>query len=170
MNASSPGRLLRGGPLVLRLGVGAVLIYAGIQSVRGMSPETGEFFKPDVSGIQLSTHWDTVVGAAEIAVGGLLAIGIFTRLVSLASVSAIGYGAYAAFAGQASAAADAAADGATEGGTQSVANIAGPLFQAQMFPMLLIAAACASLLISGAGCLSFDTRGRPKVESTGGGE
>ena len=78
-------RLLRAGPLVLRWGLAAILLYNGWNQASPMfGAETGESFLADVQGIELSANWSSVLGIGQLAVGGLLFLGLFTRLVSLA--------------------------------------------------------------------------------------
>ncbi len=149
MNKKDPSdSLLRLAPLVLRLGLAAILIYGGVQQVLPVfSPESDQSMSADTAGVALSANWTTVVGAAECGVGGLLVLGLLTRLTSLGVLAAVGYSAYTATA---------------SAGAETV-QYAAQMFDTSRAPMLLLAVACASLLVSGAGCLGVDCRKRKKA-------
>lgn len=146
---SSP--LLRAAPLILRLGMAGVLIYGGWEQLsQTFAGETGETLSADAQGVAILANWNSVIGGGQCFVGLFLLLGLLTRAVSLAVVGGVGYAAYAA-------------TNAIEGET---ANIAVQSFDASPGAMLLLAAGCASLLISGAGCLGLDCRGKSKSGPT----
>ncbi len=155
MNESTASnRLMRIAPLVLRLGIAAILIRGGWEQVApSFSGETGETLSTDTEGVDVSANWNTLMGVASCGVGGLLAVGFLTRIVSLAVVGGVGYGAYEACT-------SVSVDGET-------LNTAAQTFEASSGALLLLAAACASLLISGAGCLALDTRHRHRRAQSG---
>jgi uncharacterized membrane protein YphA (DoxX/SURF4 family) len=134
---------LRFAPLVLRLSVAAVLIYSGIHQISPMlESQSTELVAADAAGVSMDWSWTTVLGLAQCAVGGLWILGWFTRLVSLTVMGAIGYAGYASMV-------------APESETLS---FVAQTFQSNQSEMLLLGAVCASLLISGAGCLGLDCR------------
>lgn len=136
-------RLLRVSPLVLRLGLAAILIHGGIEQIAPMlSGESGETLSASPDGVVVSANWTRVVGAGACVVGGLLLVGFLTRLTSMGVLGAIGYGAYESYA--------------SAGG--EVINQAAEMFNASQVPLMLLAVGCASLLVSGAGCVGFDSR------------
>ncbi|NOT00995.1 MAG: hypothetical protein HOP29_10240 [Phycisphaerales bacterium] len=146
MNATmGSDRMLRIAPLVLRLGIAAVLLTGGVRQISRMfGADTGESVLADNAGLSISARWESVLGIAQAAVGGLLVLGLFTRLVSAAVIAGAGYGTYTLI-------------------TASNAETMTPIAQAldgSGGAMLLLAAACASLLFSGAGCLGLDCRAR----------
>ena len=144
-------RLLRAGPLVLRWGLAAILLYNGWNQASPMfGAETGESFLADVQGVELSANWGSVLGIGQLAVGGLLFLGLFTRLVSLA---VLGGGGYCVYTVLAAAPAESAAVA-----TEPAVSLATQLFETSGASLLLLAAACASLLLTGAGCIGLDTR------------
>jgi len=160
MNTTVSERMLRVGPMALRWGLAAILIYNGFNQVSGsFGAETGESFLADAQGIELSANWGSVLGVAQLAVGALLAVGLFTRITSLAVLATVGFSAYSGITGTAPDPQVLTDAVTTTGATAPAMNIAGQLFQANGGALLLLAAACASLLFSGAGCLSWDTRG-----------
>ncbi len=139
-------RLLRVSPLVLRLGLAAVLIQAGIDQVAPLlGGESGETLAANVEGVELAANWNSVMGAGACVVGAMLLLGFLTRLASLGVLGAIGYGAYESYSSVAG----------VEGETISQA---ASVFEAGQVPLMLLAAGCASLLVSGAGCIGFDSR------------
>ncbi len=170
-------RLLRLAPLVLRSGVAAILIYNGFGQLSGLfGAETGQSLLADAQGISLTANWETVLGGAQMAVGGLLVLGFFTRLTSLVVLSGVGYCVYAGMAGAApdvvSATAQEAisqvapvAPAAVELASDRSVGLATQLFQSSGATILLLAAACASLFVSGAGCFSLDTRHNHRASS-----
>jgi len=167
IQSTSSDRLLRLAPLVLRSGVAAILIYNGFGQLSGLfGAETGQSLLTDAQGISLTANWETVLGAAEMAVGGLLAIGFFTRLTSLVVLSGVGYCVYASMGAPAPdvvvatahEAINQAAPASAELATESAVGLATQLFQSSAATILLLAAACGSLFVSGAGCFSLDTR------------
>ena len=144
-------RFLRAGPLVLRWGLAAILLYNGWNQASPMfGAETGESFLADVQGVELSANWGSVLGIGQLAVGGLLFLGLFTRLVSLAVLGGVGYCVYTVLA---AAPAESAAVA-----TEPAVSLATQLFETSGASLLLLAAACASLLLTGAGCIGLDTR------------
>ena len=150
-NTMSSDRLLRIAPLVLRWGVAAILIYNGLQQVTGMfGAERGESFLADIRGVELTANWESIVGAGQLAVGGLLAIGLLTRLTSLA---VLGLAGYCVFAATGSAEVE-----TTTAAAQETVGFAAQLFQTNGASLMMLAAVCGSLLVSGAGCLALDTR------------
>jgi uncharacterized membrane protein YphA (DoxX/SURF4 family) len=135
-------------PLVLRLGLAAVLVHSGWNQISpAFGGETGETVAADAQGVAVAANWSSVIGGGQCLVGGLLLIGFFTRLVSLAVVGGVGYCAYTAMT-------------AVDGESLSAAAQA---MDAQGSALWLLAAACASLVVSGAGCLGLDCRGKAKL-------
>lgn len=167
---TSSDTLLRAAPLVLRLGVAAVLIYNGVnQTMTMFGAETGESFLANAQGVELAANWASLLGVGQLAVGGLLVVGFFTRLTSLAVLGAVGYcvlvgsGIIPPAAGEsvdlaAQGAVNLASQDATAPASEAAVNLATQLFQTSGASLLLLAAACGSLLVSGAGCLGLDTR------------
>lgn len=146
-------RFLRMAPLVLRLGISAVLLSGGVGQVSRMfGAETGESVLADNTGLAVNARWESVLGIAQVAVGGLLLLGLFTRLVSLAVLGGTGYGIYALLS-------------ATGAGADTAIPAAG-LVNGSSGAMMLLAAACASLLFSGAGCMGLDCRNRASKRMT----
>ena len=146
-------RFLRAGPLVLRWGLAAILLYNGWNQASPMfGAETGESFLADVQGVELSANWGSVLGIGQLAVGGLLFLGLFTRLVSLAVLGGVGYCVYTVLAAAPAEPASAAV------ATEPAVSLATQLFETSGASLLLLAAACASLLLTGAGCIGLDTR------------
>ncbi len=152
---ATSNRLLRAGPLVLRWGVAGILLYNGWNQASGMfGAETTESFLADMPGIELSANWGSVLGCAQLAVGGLLFLGLFTRVVSLGVLAGVGYCIYSAVTG-----APPIPEAATAASTQPAVSVATQLFESSGASLLLLAVACASLLFTGAGTISLDTRG-----------
>ncbi len=142
---------LRSAPLVLRLGLAAILIYGGAQQVMPVfDTESAQSVSADTAGVALAADWSSVIGAAECGIGGLFLLGFLTRLTALGVLGGVGYSAYSAF---------------TSAGEETL-QFAAQEFEASRIPLLLLAAACASLLVSGAGCLGFDCRKRKKLAET----
>ncbi len=136
-------RLLRVSPLVLRLGVAAVLAAYGVQEVGGMfGAQAEQHAVVNAEGVDVSAGWDTLLGVGALGVAGLLTLGLLTRFATLGVLGGIAYWAKGAFAAPAG---EATALGTTGLGAEHVA-------------MMLLAAVCASLLVSGCGCLGLDGR------------
>ncbi|MCP4249544.1 MAG: DoxX family membrane protein [bacterium] len=155
MNDSNPrDRLLRVGPLVLRLGVAAVLAFHGLDQVGAVfDGTTGQQASLDASGVTLSAGWTTVVGAAELLLAGLLGIGFFTRLATLPVLAGV-------------AAIAPAVMGGSDKPMLSELTGAGPA-EVNGLVLLLLAAVSVSLLCSGSGCLGIDSRrARRRREAT----
>ena len=175
---TSSDRLLRAAPLVLRWGIAAVLIYNGVNQAMAMfGAETGESFLANGQGVELTANWASVLGIGQLAVGGLLFVGLFTRLTSLGVLGLVSYcvlvgsGAMApASAETAELAAQGAMDLASQSATsptgESAMSLATQLFQTSGASLLLLAAACGSLLVSGAGCLGLDTRHHRRLKNS----
>jgi len=175
---TSSDRLLRAAPLVLRWGIAAVLIYNGANQAMAMfGAETGESFLANAQGVELTANWASVLGVGQLAVGGLLFVGLFTRLTSLAVLVLVSYcvlvgSGIMAPAGSEAAdlavqgAANLAEQGAINLTSQDATNLATQLFQTSGASLLLLAAACGSLLVSGAGCLGLDTRHHRRLKSS----
>ncbi|MEE9293874.1 MAG: DoxX family protein [Phycisphaerae bacterium] len=146
MNEKSPSdRHLRLAPLVLRLGLAAVLLHSGIGQVAPIfGEETGQSLSADGQGVALTANWNTVMGAAQLGIGTFLLAGFWTRWIALGVLGALGYGGFVAL---------------STAGAETVSQVA-QLFETNRGAILLLAAACASLLVSGAGCLGFDCRNR----------
>ncbi|MHC4064516.1 MAG: DoxX family protein [Planctomycetota bacterium] len=131
-------------PLILRLGVATVLAYHGVQQVGGMlSGDAGQQAMADASGVNLSAAWSTVLGVGELCVAGLLTLGLFTRLATLPVLAGIALAGRALGSGADGAVPDLAAAGVGE---------------VNSLVMMLLAATCLSLLVSGCGCLGLDRR------------
>jgi len=153
MNGSLSDRLVRVGPLALRWGLAAILIYNGLNQLSGsFGAESGETFSAHTRGVELSANWSSILGAAQMGVGALLTVGLLTRLTSLAVLAAIGFSAYSAMTGT-----PPPTEAATDAASAPALNVAGQIFEANGGPLLLLAAVFASLLFSGAGCVSWDT-------------
>lgn len=138
------------GPLVLRVGIAAVLMGDGLNRIDG-------FFQPDPvaveqseastltrlvtaatpDGVQFGADWGSMLGAGELGAAGLLVIGLVTRLVVLPILGVIGYGLFAGF-------------------TQA----SMPTNDTTMW---LLGAACVSLLTSGSGCFAPRLRRRKVI-------
>lgn len=155
-------------PLVLRLGIAAVLAYGGLRhfGVPGLaapaspteaaSPVTDtpiEDAMPDTAlpavtrgaddEVNLSVKQEDVIAAGQLLAAGALTFGLFTRLFTLAILGFIGAVSYAGLAG--------AGDNAT-------LEFGAAIFQQHGQALALLAAACVSLLISGCGSLGLDRR------------
>lgn len=135
------------GPLVLRMGIAAVLMTNGLDRTRGVfQEETVAVGSADATtlsrlvtaatpdGFHVSADWASMLGIGEILAAGLLVIGWITRLVVLPVVAVLGYGLIAGFNHQS--------------------------MPTDTTSMALLAAACFSLLASGAGCMAVRRRGR----------
>ena len=142
-------RLLRVAPLMLRLGVAAVLAVYGVQEVGGLfGGQADEHAVVNTSGVNVTAGWDTLLGVGALGMAGLLTLGLLTRLATLGVLGGIAVWAKSGLLGS-------AGDGAA----------AAPVgLGAEQLVMLLLAAVCASLLVSGCGCLGLDCRlfGRKK--------
>ncbi len=131
------------GPLVLRLGLAAVLaqhglglagdLFDGRDSVQTLIPDAAA---ATIDGVRISAGWVTLMGIGELLTSGLLVLGLLTRIVVLPMIGMAAYGV-----------------------VQGFPTAGLPTNQAAM---LLVGAAGLSLLISGAGCLAL-TRPRPRV-------
>ncbi len=148
---SGSDRTLRLAPFVLRLGLAAILIHSGVSQIAPIfTPESGQSLATDAGGVAIQADWTTVAGVGQCLVGAMFLVGLFTRLTSFAVLGFIGYAAFAS-AGQAD---------------EGTLNAAGQMFTDASVPMLLLAAACGSLLVSGAGCAGLDGRRRRNVIPT----
>lgn len=77
-------RLLRVAPLMLRLGVAAVLAVYGVQEVGGLfGGQADEHAVVDTSGVNVTADWDTMLGVGALGMAGLLTLGLLTRLATL---------------------------------------------------------------------------------------
>jgi uncharacterized membrane protein YphA (DoxX/SURF4 family) len=137
-------RLLHVSPLVLRLGVAAALAFHGVQQVNGLvDGAAGQHALADATGVNVSAAWHTVLGIAELCVAGLLTLGLFTRLATLPVLAGV-----------------VLVSPLLAGSTES--NISGlgeaGLGEPSSLALMLLAATCLSLLISGCGCLGLDCR------------
>ena len=138
------------GPLVLRVGIAAVLMGDGLHRIEGFFQQDSAATGPSEAsaltrlvtaatpdGVQFVADWGSMLGAGELGAAGLLMIGLVTRLVVLPILGVIGYGLFAGFA------------------------------QASMptndTTMWLLGAACISLLASGSGCFAPRLRRRRVV-------
>ncbi len=144
-------RMLRIAPWVLRWCVAAVLIQNGLQ--RAMPAATDQEVQAvvaDAEGVSMSADWGNLVGVAEIGVGGLMVVGFLTRAIALAVIAVMTYG------------------GLVHYGEVGIAPAALVEQLSQVSPgaMMLLAAAGASLLVSGSGCLGLDgLRGRRRAKA-----
>ena len=146
MNDSTPrDRLLRVGPLALRLGVAAILAFHGLEQVgAAFDGSTGQQASLSASGVTLSAGWTTVIGAAELLLAGLLGVGFFTRIATLPILAGV-----------------AAIAPSVMGGSDKppLADLAAVgLADVNGLVLMLLAAVCVSLLASGSGCLGIDSR------------
>ena len=138
------------GPLVLRVGIAAVLMGDGLHRIEGFLQQDSAATGPSEAsaltrlvtaatpdGVQFVADWGSMLGAGELGAAGLLMIGLVTRLVVLPILGVIGYGLFAGFA------------------------------QASMptndTTMWLLGAACVSLLASGSGCFAPRLRRRKVI-------
>ncbi len=136
-------RLLRVAPLVLRLGVAAVLATYGVQQVGGLvGGQAEQRAVVDAGGISVVAGWDTVLGCGSLGLAALLVVGLLTRLATLGVLGGVAIWARESLFGT--------------GGESANATSAG--LGAEHLVMLLLAAICASLLVSGCGCLGLDRR------------
>jgi uncharacterized membrane protein YphA (DoxX/SURF4 family) len=130
------------GPLVLRVGIALVLLHDGLGRAAGMFDRSAatamDIDRPAVmqaaalatpEGVRFSADWGSLLGLGELAASGLLFVGLLTRLVTLPILGVLGYGLTAGFPQ-----------------TSMPANTGA---------MLLLGAACLSLLVSGGGCLAL---------------
>ena len=98
------------GPLVLRVGIALVLLQDGLQRSVGIFEQDAlpavqaEEAAPADSlavaspeGVRVNADWGTLLGVGEVATGGLLFIGLFTRLVALPVLALLGYGLFVGF-------------------------------------------------------------------------
>jgi len=135
------------GPLVLRIGIAAVLIGDGLNRVDGFfadpsvsaaEPAVTESSEPAAAataeGVRFSADWGSMLGVGELGAAVLLVSGLLTRLVVLPILGVTGFGLLSGFS-QASMPTNATS-------------------------MLLLGVASVSLLVSGAGCLAFRFRRR----------
>ena len=145
-------RALRIAPLVLRWSLAAILIYSGLQQVGPIaSGEQDQVVTASAEGVSLSANWDSLLGLAEMGVGGLLAVGFLTRAIALAVIAVVLYG------------------GSVRFGYVGIApaSIAERMSQISAGAMMLLGAASASLLVSGCGSLGLDSlRGRRRSKVT----
>lgn len=138
------------GPLVLRVGIAAVLLGDGMNRIDGFFHQEAVAMGPSEAstlarlvtaatpdGVQFSADWGSMLGAGELGAGGLLVIGFLTRLVVLPILGVIGYGLFAGFA-----------------------QASMPTNDATMW---LLGAACVSLLASGSGCFAPRLRRRKVI-------
>jgi uncharacterized membrane protein YphA (DoxX/SURF4 family) len=142
---------LRIAPLVLRWCVAAVLIQNGLQRAMPAATDPGvQAVVADAEGVSMSADWGNLVGVAELGVGGLLAVGFLTRAIALAVIAVMTYGGLVHY---------------SEVGIAPAALVE-QLSQVSPGAMMLLAAAGASLLVSGCGCLGLDgLRGRRRAKA-----
>jgi uncharacterized membrane protein YphA (DoxX/SURF4 family) len=143
--------MLRVSPLVLRLGVAAALALYGVQQVGGMvGGDADQQAVVDDAGVSVTADWGAVLGVGALGVAGLLTLGLFTRLATLGVLGSVVYWAKTGMV--------------ERGGETAELAAAGPSIGPAELAMLLLAAACVSLLVSGCGCLGLDRRlfGRKK--------
>jgi uncharacterized membrane protein YphA (DoxX/SURF4 family) len=158
-------RLLKVSPLVLRLGVAAVLAIYGIGEVgNAFGGQTEQHAVVDAAGVDVEAGWGTLLGFGACGLACMLVLGLLTRLASLGALGGIAWWAKGAFA---EAPADTVVETAgtlTETANTMTATAGG--LGAETLAMLLLAAIAASLLVSGCGCLGLDCRlfGRRKKE------
>lgn len=147
-------RALRIAPLVLRWSLAAILIYNGLQQVGSMtSGQQDQVVTASAEGVSavLSANWDSLLGLAEMGVGGLLAVGFLTRAIALTVIAVVLYG------------------GSVRFGYVGIApaSLAERMSQISAGAMMLLGAASASLLVSGCGYLGLDRlRGRRRSKVT----
>ena len=142
------------GPLVLRIGIAAVLIQSGVDRAAQLlprheqTPAAATSAEPaDVlpapapapvnaasDGVSFSAQWSSLLGIGELAAAAMLVIGLGTRLVALCMLGLAGYGAISGFP------ADALPQNTTA--------------------MAILAVVGVSLLLTGGGSLAIDNRRR----------
>ena len=148
-----PNKGLAIAPLVLRLGVAAILIQSGLTQVMPFAnAETGQTLLADAQGVEMTANWETIIGAVAMGVGALFAIGMLIRATALGTLAAVGYCVYAGTNGAI------VELPAAETFSGQAASLAAQTFETTGPALLLLGAAAASLLVSGAGCLGFDCR------------
>jgi len=136
------------GPLVLRVGVGLVLLQSGLQNSAGLLarwgstqtpvamtevdtlPIAGADFMPE--GLHFSLDWAGVLGIGELGTAGLLFMGLFTRLTVLPMLALLIYGM-----------------------TSGFPEVLPP---ADSTTLLLLGVAGLSLFVTGGGCLCLGRR------------
>ncbi len=146
-------RLPHVSPLILRLGLAAVLLMHGLGQLQGAgSGVEEEQAIVDADGVDVSAGWGALRGVGEISLAGLLGVGFLTRLTSLGLLAAVGLWANTAILG----------------GDAGVLRILEIDQGGSNGLMLLLAAAGLSLLVSGSGCLGLDRRvfGRKRKTET----
>ncbi len=138
------------GPLLLRVGIAAVLIGDGLHRIDGFFHQDATTTGPSEAsaltrlvtaatpdGVQFSADWASMLGVGELGAAGLLVVGLLTRLAVLPILGVIGYGLFAGF-------------------TQAS-------MPANDTTMWLLGAACVSLLASGSGCFAPRLRRRKVI-------
>jgi len=137
-------RLLHVSPLVLRLGVAGALAFHGVQQLNGLvGGVEGQHALADATGVNVSAAWHTVLGIGELCLAGLLTLGLFTRLATLPVLAGV-----------------ALVSPLPAGSAESDISTLGQagLGEPNSLALMLLAATCLSLLISGCGCLGLDCR------------
>ncbi len=169
MNDAQPAsRSSRLAPLVLRLGIAAILGYSGLRhfGVPGFStPATPTEATSPVTDTPIADALDTdilpgvtggldetvtvaitrqrVIGGGELLAAAVLTLGWFTRFAAMGILAFVGATSYAGLVGT---------------GDVALLQFGADIFQQQGHALALLAAGCVSLLISGCGCLGVDGR------------
>lgn len=82
-------RPVRPSAILLRLGLGAYLLYIGYMSMMGGTTSLGSnAAAADAEGVQLALSWEGLSGVGFMAAGGFLVIGLMTRLLALPMAAA----------------------------------------------------------------------------------
>jgi uncharacterized membrane protein YphA (DoxX/SURF4 family) len=91
MLATSGHRKTRLSTILLRLGLGAFLLFNGRQyAFQGPSLDGPNVASANAEGIEVDLTWQGVVGVSQMAVGGFLVLGLLTRLMTLPLLGAAG--------------------------------------------------------------------------------
>ena len=169
MNDAQPAsRSSRLAPLVLRLGIAAILGYGGLRhfGVPGLSapaspteaasPVTDtpiadavDIDLPSVvtkglaEGVDFRLKRDDAIAAGELLAAAALILGWFTRLCAVGILAFVGATSYA---------------GMMPAGDSAILQFGADIFQQEGHALALLAAGCVSLLVSGCGCLGVDGR------------
>ncbi len=169
MNDAQPAsRSSRLAPLVLRLGIAAILGYSGLRhfGVPGFStPATPTEATSPVTDTPLADAVDAdllpavtqelaeevnvrfkrndAIAAGELLAAAVLTLGWFTRFAAMGILAFVGATSYA---------------GLFRTGDVALLQFGADIFQQQGHALALLAAGCVSLLISGCGCLGVDGR------------
>lgn len=169
MNDAQPAsRSSRLAPLVLRLGIAAILGYGGLRhfGVPGLSAPASpteaaspvtkspvvenleSLLPPAVTEglaeeVNLRFKRDDAIAAGELLAAAALILGWFTRLCAVGILAFVGATSYA---------------GMMPAGDSAILQFGADIFQQEGHALALLAAGSVSLLVSGCGCLGVDGR------------